>query len=613
MVPKGAPGASRRHEAAVPRRPEAAAPPRYEALESRWAGRMRWIFPVLPLVLAALVHRRALGAFFGVDDFVRLEEAAGLLPSGFTVWRLVSEVLYVRLMLALFGPEPLPFHIVSLALHLANTALVYRLGRRAGLSAAAACFASSVFGSFPILYTVLLSAVNINDILALTFVFAALIALEKPGRARVVAAVASFALALLSKEAVLFVPFAAIGLPLPGERPREAARRLAPLLVTGIVFAGLYLAFRRHGLGTGGLAYSMGFGVNLFHNLMTYAYWCVDLVRAVPDATALVDTQAWRVGLVPLMAMALAALLSRSLRGVIVFGFAWWVLGLAAVLPLAAHTYGHYLYVPMVGWALAGTGVLLAAGRGIARPVPRAPKRNTAPLRVAEVALVVLAIGFAARSEMVFRERVSARLGSTAFALDPFTRKMEVAQRAISTLTGQLDREHDSVVVFNPPGLGKSVMSSTGREVDAPPLGATQYDVVEAVLGGGRALHLFEPRIDSMVFAQRWTPAYRGFSLFSEGPGGSMIGFGRGPLSHSKLGRLLLGNGYNAQARGYLADVVLAYPEDRLLRLLFAIALSRTGDPDSARSSARLVVEGAPSDTISAIARRLLASLDAKK
>jgi len=217
-------------------------------------GGAPWLLPALALLLAAIVHRRALGAFFGTDDFVRLEQAAGLLPSAPTLWRLLSEVLYVQLMLRLFGPQPLPFHLVSMALHLANTALVYRIARRAGLTAGAGCFASAVFGAFPLFYTALLSAVNINDIMALTFVFLALLALEVPTPLRAGAAVASFALALLSKEAVLFVPFAAVLLPLPSERPVSAARRLVPLLATGVVFAGLYLAFREHGLGTGGQA-----------------------------------------------------------------------------------------------------------------------------------------------------------------------------------------------------------------------------------------------------------------------------------------------------------------------------------------------------------------------
>ena len=602
-MPKGTPGPGRRQGS----RPASA------------AGVSSWLLPSLALALAAIVHRRAFGAFFGTDDFVRLEQAAGLLPSAPTLWRLLSEVLYVQLMLRLFGPQPLPFHLVSMALHLMNTALVYRIARRAGLGAGGASFASIAFGVFPLFYTALLSAVNINDIMALTFVFLALWALEVPTPRRTAAAVGSFALALLSKEAVLFVPFAAVLLPLPAERPLGAARRLVPLLVTGVGFGGLYLTFRTHGLGTGGTAYSMGFGPHLFHNLMTYAQWSIDLVRPVPDARGIYDPTAWRAGVVPLSAFAIAAALSPARRRAVLFGCAWWALGLLPVLPLMAHTYGHYLYVPTVGFAIAAAATVEAFAAGIGWLAARAPAGAPRPARsgareaVVTAALVALAIGYAVRSEIMIDRRVKARLGSTQLALDPFTRKMEVARRAVFTLSGQIDRAHDSVVVFTPPGLGKAISSSTGKEYATPPAGLPYYDVVSGVLGGGLALRLFDPRLDSAVFVSQWTPAYRDFHLFTEGPGGRLVEMGRGPRSHSRLASVLLGGGYHAQTRDYFAAVLPVYPGDRLLRLLYAVALSGSGEPDSARAQARLLMEGQFPDTITATARKLIAILDGRK
>ena len=592
------------------------------------AGWAPVLLAVIPLLLAVLVHRRAFGAFFGTDDFVRLEEAVGLLPASPTLWRLLSEVLYPRLMLRLFAPQPLPFHVVSMALHLVNTAFVFRMGRRAGLTAGASCFAAAIFGAFPLFYTVLLSAVNINDIMALTFVFLALLALETPSLARAVAAVACFALALLSKEAVLFVPFAAVLLPGAGERPPATARRLMPLLVTGVGFAALYLAFRTRGLGTGGPAYAMGFGVHLFHNLMTYALWSVDLVRTVPDSIGLPDAQAWRVGVWPLAIFAGAALLSRARRGTIVFGAAWWLLALLPVLPLVSHTYGHYLYVPLAGFAIAAAGTLeaLADGAGslflrtrrpaagaVRKPARGETQRTAGAGRGTEIAaalFALLAIGFALRAEVLLARRATARLGSTQLALDPFTRKMEVALAAIQTLKGQLDRPRDTVVVFTPSGLGRAVSAKTGMEVTSVPANAPSYDVTEAVLGGGRALRLFEPRLDSVVFTNRWMAEYRDFTLYTEGQGGHLQRMGRGPRSHAQFASLMIAGGFDSQAREYLATLLGAYPDDRLIRLLYAAALSKTGAPDSARAQARLLLGGAPSDTITAAARMLIGILD---
>jgi hypothetical protein len=324
--------------------------------------------------------------------------------------------------------------------------------------------------------------------------------------------------------------------------------------------------------------------------------------------------------------LALGAVFSRSRRSAILFGCAWWLLGLLPVLPLLAHSYGHYLYVPMAGMAIAFAGTLEALVSGIGRLEDRVrgrlapaaggvPQSRVSARRRAVVAatFVALALGFAWRSETLLRMRVTARLGASELALDPFTRKMEVAQRAIYTLTGQLDRSHDSVVVFNPSGIRKPISTSTGKEVEAPAAGAHSYDVIEAVLGGGMALRIFEPRLDSVAFVHRWTPEYRNFNLFIGGPGGQMMGMGRGPQAHSRFAGAMIDAGYVEQAREYLAALVRAYPGDRLIRLLFAAALSRTGDADSARAHARLVIEGARPDTLTATARNLLATLGAAK
>jgi hypothetical protein len=226
---------------------------------------------------------------------------------------------------------------------------------------------------------------------------------------------------------------------------------------------------------------------------------------------------------------------------------------------------------------------------------------------------VTLAVVFAARSELLIRSRASARLGESQLALDPFTRKMEIARRSVSSITRQIDRSHDSVVVFVPAGVGKAISSSTGKEVGPSPPGIPPYDVVDAVLGGGLALRLFEPRLDSVVFVNRWTPDYRNFTLFIEGPGGEMAKMGRGPRSHARFSSALLDAGYQEQARDYLTALVQAFPRDRMVRLLFAAALVQTGDPDNGREQARLVIGSAPPDTLSAVARRLLSRMEATK
>ena len=82
-----------------------------------------------PLLLAAWAQRHAIGAFFSPDDLIHLEQAAGLRPTLPSPFRVLSQVLYFRAMYALAGPNPLPFHLVTYLLHLANAGLAYALAR----------------------------------------------------------------------------------------------------------------------------------------------------------------------------------------------------------------------------------------------------------------------------------------------------------------------------------------------------------------------------------------------------------------------------------------------------------------------------------------------------
>ena len=226
---------------------------------------------------------------------------------------------------------------------------------------------------------------------------------------------------------------------------------------------------------------------------------------------------------------------------------------------------------------------------------------------MAAATFFALVLAFAARSELLIRARASARLGESQFALDPFTRKMEVAQRSVSSLIAQIDRSHDSVLVYVPPGFGKTVSRSSGKVVGPAAPGVPEYDVVEDVLGGGLALRLFEPRIDSVAFVRRWSPAYRNFTLFIEGAAGRLDKIGRSPHAHASFASALLDAGYLEPGRDYLDSLIQAFPHDRMVRLLLAAALVQTGDPGRGRAQAELVIAGAPQDTLSVMARGLLA------
>ena len=119
---------------------------------------------VLCMVPALWVHGRSLVTFFtSPDDLVYLEQASGMVPTPFKVFRQLSEVLYFRFMVRIAGLDPLPFHAVTMALHLANIGLVLWFARSRGIGGRTAALAATLFGVFPLFSTCLLYTSDAAD------------------------------------------------------------------------------------------------------------------------------------------------------------------------------------------------------------------------------------------------------------------------------------------------------------------------------------------------------------------------------------------------------------------------------------------------------------------
>src|SRR5262245_7006867 len=115
--------------------------------------------PWWPLALAvalaagALVHWPALHTFFAQDDVTFLARAMGLAPAPLSLARSLSTGFTWRAANALFGLDPLPYHVMNLALHLMSAALVAAIGRRLGLGRSGSATAALLFATTPIAFT----------------------------------------------------------------------------------------------------------------------------------------------------------------------------------------------------------------------------------------------------------------------------------------------------------------------------------------------------------------------------------------------------------------------------------------------------------------------------
>ncbi len=159
-------------------------------------------------------------------------------------------VLSYRAEYALWGPEPLPFHVTNLAVHLLACALVFGLARRGGAPAEAAAAAALLFGTFPRLTESVAWISGRTDLLAGVGALAAWQLHDvAPARTRRrVAAAALLLLALLCKEVAIAGLCAIAAMELCAWRREGDLRRrlahLAPYAVAVTIYAGLrVLAF----------------------------------------------------------------------------------------------------------------------------------------------------------------------------------------------------------------------------------------------------------------------------------------------------------------------------------------------------------------------------------
>src|SRR5215510_2445754 len=163
-----------------------------------------WVAPALLALLALVVQRQTLHAYFALDDLILFQQAAGIRPWPITLWRWLSGWAWFRAVVPLWGHDPFPYHAASLALHLVNVLLLHRLARKWGASPVAAFVGAGLFAASRLHFPALFAITSIGELLSLTFTLAAFL-LVGPG-ARGLAALGVFVLALSCKESVLLVP-----------------------------------------------------------------------------------------------------------------------------------------------------------------------------------------------------------------------------------------------------------------------------------------------------------------------------------------------------------------------------------------------------------------------
>lgn len=502
-----------------------------------------WLALPSALLLAALVHWPALGTFFAQDDVTFLARARGLEPAPWSFARLLSGAPRWALFDALFGLDPLPYHVANLALHLANVALAYAVARRLLGGRAAAWSAAMLFGTSTIAFTPLHWATGFGELLATTSALGALVLFldargagagdgatrgtgpaplptrARGSRAALWLSALCVLAAALSKETVLMLPLVLVVAEWRLDAPARDLRRAIPAAATMLAFAVAFLLTARRAGYLGGEAYAMSAAPGFIAaNLATYLRWCVAPHVPVRDAVAAMDPGALPAGLAVAAALALALWSQRRApRHPEELGAAWFLFLLAPVLPLRHHTYLYYVYPAWAGacWLIAG------AGQRLVRRLPAA-----APVAFATV-VALAGLGFTG-----VRARERAMTGD--FPADRTVRESRMLRNAVAGLRAARLSPGTSVAFVNPAPRRHSSLAATGA---AP---AASYLPLEQALRGGETLRLFFPGLRYAGFADTLPRAWEDTETFLYQDDGTLRELGRGARALAGLGYFTL-------------------------------------------------------------------------
>lgn len=298
----------------------------------------------------------------------------------------------------LWGSSPMGYHATNAVLHALNSLLVLILLRTLGLSLPGSLAGALLFAVHPVQVMSVAWIAERKNLLSCLFSVMAILAwirsYRKGGRWIYVGSVVCFALAMLSKTAVLGLPLALIVLDrmvLRARWPLAIARAL-PMLVTGGALTLVTIAFERK-----------------FIDAVARS-----LIPALPERLQIAGAAPWfyvrtlllPIGLSP--AYPLWHVSSRSLT--------WWLPLAATVLAFAAVAYGQARIDGRIVWGAAHFAALLAPSLGIIAFANLAVSYvSDHYLYVASIgACTAAGLGFEAASDLAARRsKLSARLVQT--------------------------------------------------------------------------------------------------------------------------------------------------------------------------------------------------------
>lgn len=312
-------------------------------------------------ILAVLCFYPVTRYFFLQDDFILIAQAIWPNPSAAPVFgaqveqfRPLTRLVYFKAMFGAFGLNPLPFHLVSLLIHLGNCFLAYMLLRRLNTQAMIAVAITALFAMHVSFMNILGWASCIQQLLGELFFLMTLLfgmrSIERGRLADTLLALGCYMLALGSMEQTWGAPLVLLVWAMTREdgpirtRATVAAKSTAAFLLIMAVYLVFMLLYR--GLPGAG-PYKTALAFNVFTNLLTYLQWVFDISVIMP-----MNVNAMSTGLTVVHVLILLLIvydLARGRKDVVFIGIAWYGLAILPLLILQRHTFYIHNYIPALG------------------------------------------------------------------------------------------------------------------------------------------------------------------------------------------------------------------------------------------------------------------------
>lgn len=326
-----------------------------------------WIAPCL---LAVALYWGGLTAWFQKDDFAWLGLWNALGAGKTWTWllfepfaqgtvRIFSDRLFFTPLYALFGLNPLPYHLAALATFLIALTLLQSIAAKLTGSRIAAFWAAIFWTVNAALAAPLAWASFYNEVMWACFllidVWLLLRYIETGDNRFYIAQWATFLLGFGVLEINIVYP--AIALAIVWCRAKRDAWKFAWMFPASVVFAIVhFLAAPAPSSGP----YQLHWDLHIFRTLAMYSYWALGTGWS---GLARVQPMALRIALAAPIAAGLIAFLVAKIRErqwiVLVFP-AWFLIVLAPLLPLRDHVDYGYLTVPEIGLAMWGGWALVS-------------------------------------------------------------------------------------------------------------------------------------------------------------------------------------------------------------------------------------------------------------